>query len=134
MELAAWLERQIEERGLSIRAAALYAGLSAPTLLRIMEGKPPDTTTCRKLAAWAAVDPDLVLALAGHRQMKPPAETTRAYAPEVIELMNVIAALPPELQAAALRITRRTIEDLQGVALRYSGAEEERLERAGKAA
>ena len=127
MALAAWLQRQIDERGLSVRAAAMYAGLSDPTLLRILGGKRPDSETCRKLATWAEVDPDLVLALAGHRQMKPPAETTRTYPPEMLALADDILAVPEARRGPLLRALRAIIaayrEAAQVVGLRIKTEE-----------
>ena len=41
-EFSAWLKRQIEERGLSVRAASLYAGLS-PTTVHLLFAHPERT-------------------------------------------------------------------------------------------
>lgn len=134
-QFANWLKRRIEERGLSLRAASTYSGLSPTTIHRLVTEpeRTPDPETCHKLAQFFKVDPDYVLAMAGHRIAQVPPER-RDYSPEVLQLMDTIASLPPELQVAAVRITRRTIEDLEDVVSQYAEEEEKRLERAGKVA
>ncbi len=53
--------------GGSVRAAALYIGVSHTTVLRWLRGETvPDPEACKKIAIWAKVPEDYILRLAGH--------------------------------------------------------------------
>jgi len=68
-----WLTEQRTKRGnLSLQEVARQAGLNEGTLYQIRWRKSnPSPRTCRRLAGLFGVDEDYVLALAGHRSMKP---------------------------------------------------------------
>jgi transcriptional regulator with XRE-family HTH domain len=132
--LGRWLKRQIEERGLSVRAAAIYAGLTDPTLLRVMKTGRASSETCRKLADYFNADPDYVLALAGHRELKTPWEEEQEFPPDVVELMDVVASLSPELREEAMKIIRHIVDGFENVRTHYVEEEEEELERVGRRA
>ncbi len=65
------LARKIEERGVTILAVADRIDVSPSTISALIRGiYKPSSTTCRKLAEYFKVDPDIVLEMGGHRSSK----------------------------------------------------------------
>ncbi len=66
--MAAYLERLCRERGLSLRAASIAAGLGEATLGNVVRGyRHPDPSTLRKIAVFFGLSEDALLEMAGHR-------------------------------------------------------------------
>ena len=65
--LGDWLKRQLEERNLTARGAAIYAGLSHGTLSRIVRNLDPDIATLDLMADWGNVSLGYLLDLMGYQ-------------------------------------------------------------------
>jgi transcriptional regulator with XRE-family HTH domain len=108
--MAAYLERLCKERGLSLRAASLAAGLGEATLGNLVRGyrRDPDPTTLQKIAAYFGISEDALLELAGHRSQTPAENLTQIADPELraylsAEKINRLSLRETVLLKAVLR-------------------------------
>jgi transcriptional regulator with XRE-family HTH domain len=66
-ELARWLRRELQQRGLTQNQAAVYAGVAPATLSEVLNrGHVPKVETLFRLADYFATSREAVLRLAGH--------------------------------------------------------------------
>ena len=69
-DLADFIAQQMAERGLSLRALAMYSGISVSTLSVIVRRqRQASPATCRKLADYFGVDEDYLVRLNEHRTL-----------------------------------------------------------------
>jgi transcriptional regulator with XRE-family HTH domain len=100
-ELRQMIEAERHRLRLSLRAAAMYIGITHPALVRIIEGdSQPNPETCLKLAQWLRIPVPRALDLAGHRDL---ADVCREPQPEISEAAQEIARLYDSLREPAHR-------------------------------
>lgn len=83
--MASYLEKLCRERGLSLRAASLAAGLGEATLGNVVRGyrKDPDPNTLRKIATYFNLSEEALLEMAGHRAGSEAANQSQITDPEL---------------------------------------------------
>lgn len=107
-ELGKWLRAKMQERGMSLNAAALYSKVAASTLSEIINhGHVPKKETLMKLARRFETDPHTVFELAG---VFPPASEMDELHPRVRELVRRIRGLDVSLQAVIVRAWESNLE------------------------
>jgi transcriptional regulator with XRE-family HTH domain len=100
--MASYLEKLCKERGLSLRAASLAAGLGEATLGNLVRGyrRDPDPVTLRKIAAYFNLSEDALLELAGHRSTPVDLNQTQIADPELrayLSAERVNQLSPPDI-------------------------------------
>jgi transcriptional regulator with XRE-family HTH domain len=112
--LASYLEQLCRERGLSLRAASIAAGLGEATLGNVVRGyRHPDPSTLRKISLFFGLSEDALLEMAGHRTV--PVEHSR---PEISDPELRVYLSPEKINALSQRdlnllkeIMRHLLED-----------------------
>lgn len=64
-DLSEYLQRALQDKRLSQRAFAKYAGVASSTISRIIQGHPVDTETLQKIADYLKVPVENLYRLAG---------------------------------------------------------------------
>lgn len=108
--MASYLEKLCRERGLSLRAASLAAGLGEATLGNVVRGyrKDPDPNTLRKIATYFNLSEEALLEMAGHRAGSEAANQSQITDPELRaylspERINQLGPRDVQLLKAVLR-------------------------------
>jgi len=101
-KLGKWLADQLDRKGMSMRSAALYVGVSHGTLARTRLGLAPDINTLRKLAEWGKVSLAYLLGLMDIPLWEESTDRTAAVLlesnPVLREIVLSVAQLAPETQ------------------------------------
>ncbi|MEK9135961.1 MAG: helix-turn-helix transcriptional regulator [Bacteroidota bacterium] len=95
MDFATWLQRKIEGKGLSLRGAAAYIGISPPALSALLKGRSrPRPATLRKIANHFRTDLDYLYEMLGYK----PHEHHYDIIPELDAEVHRLDDLSPEEQ------------------------------------
>ena len=105
-ELKTWVQTQLDEHELSMRAASLKAGLSPNRLQQVMAGDTPGIEVCTALAELFDVQLELILYLAGYNVKDP----RQDYDAEVARFADYLQAKPLPLRKKSLRAIRSVVE------------------------
>jgi transcriptional regulator with XRE-family HTH domain len=109
--LAAWLRARIDARGLSQRQLALYAGISASTVSRILRGEvAPRADIVVLLAEYFGEDPLEALAQNGLSALDAAPAEARGQA---VDLLRRLYALKPADRAFILRQLNEILDFLE---------------------
>jgi len=127
-ELAWWLRRELERRGLSQNAAAVHSGVAVATLSAILnKDHIPKAETLFRLADYLHTPREQVLQLAGHRLRPPDTELAAGQRADYLErvLLDEFRQLPEELKETALQHMAVLIRLAQRPPFRLIGDDEE---------
>jgi transcriptional regulator with XRE-family HTH domain len=103
--LADYLTKQIRDRNLSVRAFALYVGVSHTAVGKILDGRIPDRKTFQKLADYLGEPVENLYRLAG---VLPPDANKRDELIRLIE--HLFPKLPEGDQQEIIEIIRMKVE------------------------
>jgi transcriptional regulator with XRE-family HTH domain len=104
-DIAAWIGRQLERREWSAADLARRTGIGSGRISEWMTGKRrPSPASCLRLADVFVVDPDDVLALAGHREASSPlpADEPRTRIANLVRRVNLTPDRAAGLEATLL--------------------------------
>lgn len=108
-ELGQYLQRELSQRGMSIRRAAVAVGLSYGTLYGVMRGEGvPELPTLRKISEGLGVPLRRLQELAGYgpEAMGPVEDALRGLTDEQI---NLLRRLPPDRKRALIDLIRAAL-------------------------
>ncbi|GIK39538.1 MAG: hypothetical protein BroJett011_33710 [Chloroflexota bacterium] len=110
-KLAAWVAREVKQRGWSYRELARQAGISQSLVSKTLSGNmPPSADFCIKIAQALGEAPEVPLRLAEIL----PLPSTSEDDPTLVELHDVVQHLLPDQRKEALRYLRFLYQSQQG--------------------
>jgi transcriptional regulator with XRE-family HTH domain len=130
-DLARWLRRELEYRGLTQNSAAVHAGVAVATVSAILnKGHIPKVETLFRLADYFQTPRDDILRLAGHLALGA-GGVPHTTADDMLEqeLLDEFRRLPDELKEAALQHMDVLIQLARRPPFRILGDDREESER-----
>ncbi len=103
-----WLKEYTEQNNMTASALAVKSELSPSTLLRLMRepGRSPDTMTCIKLARSTGQDLNMLLELAGQKEV----EDETILNPLRYRLLKTFDQMPYEMQQSLLTLSESMLK------------------------
>jgi len=100
MELRDLIQKEMNQRNLSIRGFAKLVGVSHPTIVTVLNGEEPSYDLCKKLAPVLHIPLESLLRIAG---LLPPAPPDTEYEEQILYLLR---QLSPQEQEEILELLR----------------------------